>query len=74
MGEHMREVLGIDGQVLVVHPSDRILVHVSPDLTAEDARRVYCQIEEVLGKGRALVFAGDVQIVIERGAQAVDRG
>lgn len=63
--EQRREVLGFDGQVVVVGPEDRLLV-VLPETTVEIAQEVSRKVREVFGDGRAVVLAGDVRIAVER--------
>lgn len=71
--EQRREVLGFDGQVVVVGPEDRLVV-VLPQTTVEIAQEVSRKVREVFGDGRSVVLAGDVRIAVERVLSAPRHG
>ncbi len=66
MGDDPREVLGIDGDVLVVHPADRLLIRLAGKVTIEHAHRVVSALEKVFGPGRSVVLAEDATVIVER--------
>jgi hypothetical protein len=62
--------LGIPGVIEVLHPGDVLIVRLPEDTEGVDA--ICATIERVCGKGRTLVFAGDVNLTIQRKATPDD--
>lgn len=67
--EHRAPVeLTIDGDVLVLHPDDRLIVRARTPITAETAHKIRTTAAQVLGPDRTLVLDATFDITIDRGA------
>lgn len=67
--EPRREVLGFDGKVIVVGPTDKMLVVLPQGTTVETAQKVIREMREIFGEGRTVVMAGDVKIGIQQSSE-----